>query len=322
MRTLIPALYALVLVTYGCQKPCTTTSQKVTPWGDTIFTTRTYTNCADTLSYAEKTFRADSSIISEGNMLNGQKNGTWTYYGPNRRETVYRNGFEVEMRMYREDGNLLSESILGADSLYAEKQFYPNGKVEAEEFTDLNGYLTGHGILYDSTGRKLAEGDNIAEDVLTDTVYMESPVPPHDMQPVVISESGGKHGPWVYYGFDGTIIDTVNFDKGKAIWGGSEIGKWKLEEVVNGNPADSTKEVLMNMPDLVGYEFTADGKLGAYNTQGQTTQWGTYSSSPGGADLYVFDSQKETHHIFLFHVEGESMRFAIGSRIYRLKREG
>lgn len=333
MRTLIPAVCTSLLIAVGCQKPCTkTTSTNNSPSeGEIGFVTkRDFADCGDTLNYREQVFqvaysdtgKTDTVIVSEGQFLNGQKDGKWIYFGRNRQETVYRNGFEVEIRDYSKDGKLMIESILGADSLYAEKQFYANGKVESEQFTNLNGYLTGHGILYDSTGRKLAEGDHISEDVLPDTVYIENPEPPYDLQQIIITENGGKHGPWVYYGFDGTIIDTVNFDKGKAVWGGSEVGKWKLEEIVNGNPTDSTKEVLMNIPDFVGYEFTADGKLGAFNTKGQTSNWGTYSWNPDGSSLYVFDNKKEGHAIFLFDIDKESMKFAIGTRIFHLKRVG
>lgn len=304
----------------GCQKPCTKTTQEATSWGDTIYTHRMYPNCNDTLNYYEKNLRSDSTIISEGSFVNGKKNGDWTYSGYQDQVKTYQNGLKVAVRTYRKDGSLEQEEILNADSLFEVRSYFRNGNLESEDFQNLEGYLTGHGILYDSTGRKLAEGDHIAEDVLGDTVYIENPNPPHDLQQTIITENGGKHGPWLYYDFDGNVIDTIQFNRGKAVWNADVVGKWKLDKIVSKGTENSGEEVLMAIPDLVGYEFTADGKLGAFNSKNVTSNWGTYATDSNGADLYVFDNQRVAHRIFLLGVEKESLKFAIGSSVFYLTR--
>jgi len=253
-------------------------------------------------------------------MLNGKKEGEWIYNGYAKRVLTYNAGIEVAAKEYDKAGNLRAESVLGTDSLYAEKQFYSNGKVEIEQFLTLDGYLTGHAIRYDSLGRKLAEGNHIPESCFSDTVYIESQEPPHDLKMTVIEELGGKHGPWIYYNFEGSIIDTINFDHGSATWTGNIVGKWRLKMTVNtsGNSAD--EKFLMHIPDFSGYEFTADGRMGAINQKDQTSNWGTFAWETDGQGLFVFDNTRTAHNIFLFTLNDLDLKFAIGNQIFYFER--
>lgn len=280
MKTTFPLLLLLALfVAVGCQQPCTKTTKQTTHAGDTIYSVRTYPNCEDTLSYSQKQVMADSSLVSEGRMENGKKEGEWVYNGYTKRVVTYHSDFEVALKEYDKAGNLQREKVFGKDSLYAEKQFHRNGKIQAESLINLDGFVTGHGVEYDTLGRKMAEGEHIAEDVLADTVYIENPNPPHNLEPVVVTENGGKHGPWQYYNGAGSHIATTNYNRGVAVWTGSLAGKWKLDSIStqsNTSSGEGTLDITMTVADLGGYEFYPTGAVNGIEVNGQGVGEGIY----------------------------------------------
>lgn len=289
----------VILFGVGCQKPCTKTISKRSFGGDTVYTLRTYPNCDDTLNYFQKQVKSDSTIISEGKFVNGQKDGEWKYYGFRKRVTTYKNGFDIGVKSYREDGSLSQEETLNADSLYEIRSYYRNGKVSSESFQNLDGYLTGHGVDYDSLGRKMAEGEYIAEPVLPDTMYIENPDPPYDLQMTIVTENGGKHGPWIYYDVDGNATDTVLFEMGEAIWSGSIVGKWIIDSVAtteNSSLGPALFALSMAMGNLLGYEFKPNGKVFSVQELGETQQVGTYQWSTNRRFLYAISTVNDSSH--------------------------
>ncbi|MBI1287673.1 MAG: hypothetical protein GC178_08855 [Flavobacteriales bacterium] len=210
----LPVLFIILAAAISCQKPCTKTTIRKGYYGDTTFIERTYANCTDTLTYYEKQMRSDSTVVSEGEVVNGKKEGEWVNSRWRKEVTSYSQGVEINVKEYDNDGILSLERTLGTDSLYRQRQFDGQGRLTVEEFVNMEGYLTGHGITYDSLGRKTSEGEHIAEPCLTDTVYIESPEPPYDLQMTIIEDLGGKHGLWTYYDADGNVTDTVMFDHG------------------------------------------------------------------------------------------------------------
>ena len=265
MKITFPFLVLLALfIGIGCQQPCTKTTKQTTYAGDTIYTIREYPNCEDTLSYNQKQVKADSSIVSEGRIVNGKKEGEWIYNGYVKRVLTFNSGIEVAGKEYGKTGNLQMERVLEKDSLYFEKNYFKNGNIESESFVNTADYLIGRGVEYDTLGRKMAEGEHIAEPVLPDTAYIENPNPPYDLQPTIITENGGKHGPWLYYDGAGNHIATVNYDRGVAIWTGNLAGKWKLDSVsTEGGSSikEGDLEIRMAMSDLSGYEFSPGGTV-------------------------------------------------------------
>ena len=264
--------------------------------GDTIYTIRTYPNCSDTLTYSQKQIKADSTIISEGSLVNGKKEGEWVYNGYQKRTVTYRSGIETDERSYDKDGRLELESILGKDSLYFERQFYGNGAVALERYVNLEGYLTGHGIEYDSLGRKMAEGEYIAEPVMPDTAFIPSPDPPHDMQQTIITENGGMHGPWIYFDVDGNVIDTVTFDRGQAAWTGNIVGKWRIDSIATEDTSSLGAVALvvgMALSDLQGFEFTDNYEMIHFDGKGKQLAVGSYSMSRNRTMLFTMNNDEE-----------------------------
>lgn len=219
-----------LLVCIGCQEPCTKTTSDVGYYGDTTYFIRAYPNCSDTLSYYEKHVKKDSTIISEGAFLNGKKDGDWKTTGYFNATTSYKNGQKTAILMFSKKGNLIQEKVLSPDSLFIEKSYYKDGTLESEGFQTMDEYLTGHGVEYDTLGRKSAEGEYIAEPVLTDTLYIESPEPPHDLQMTIVTENGGKHGPWILYDIEGDPSDTLMYDRGVLLGEGNALGKTETSE--------------------------------------------------------------------------------------------
>lgn len=207
-----------ILIGTSCQKPCTTTTAVPGYRGDTTYVERQYANCSDTLNYYEWKRREDSTIVLEGRVVNGKRDGEWIHRGfwDNRTET-YRMGTVVATKYFRNDGTLEQEEILNADSLFEVRSYHRNGSVESQLFMTMDGFMTGHGIDYDTLGRKSSEGEYIPEPCMTDTMYVESPDPPYDLQLTIVEELGGKHGPWVNYDGEGNVTDTVFYDHGILI---------------------------------------------------------------------------------------------------------
>ncbi|MCF8258342.1 MAG: hypothetical protein K9J06_12375 [Flavobacteriales bacterium] len=216
MRTLaLPTVLLALLVAIGCQNPCTKTTSEVNAYsGDTIFTERTYPACGDSLTYHERQVKSDSTVIAQGEVVNGMKEGVWETNAWWKTVREYEHGIAIKVEQFHKNGQLMQEQVLGADSLYKVRSFYENGTLESEHFKTLDDYLTGHGIEYDTLGRKTAEGDHLAEMSMGDTVYVESPVPPYDLKMTVISEAGVKHGPWLQYDADGNVTRTVTYVHG------------------------------------------------------------------------------------------------------------
>ena len=216
MKTTFLTLILLALFTsIGCQKPCTTTTFMVNSYtGDTLFTERTYAICGDTLNYYERRLKGDSTIISEGEVLNGKKEGIWKTNDWLKTISDFKNGVATKVEMFHKNGKLMQVELLGADSMYTVKSYYENGTLESEFLNTLDGYFVGHGVDYDTLGLKASEGEYIAEPCLTDTMYIESSEPPYNLQMTIIEELGGKHGPWIYYDIEGNVTDTVVFDQG------------------------------------------------------------------------------------------------------------
>ncbi|MGB0917464.1 MAG: toxin-antitoxin system YwqK family antitoxin [Flavobacteriales bacterium] len=297
MKTTIPPLFLLLLmIGTGCQQPCTKISKQSTYAGDTIYTYKTYPNCADTLTYTQRQIKADSSVVSEGEMLDGKKDALWVYYGYSKREAEYKNGIEIVKRSYDKEGRLSEESVLGEDSLYLEKTFYDNGQVRLERFVNSDGFLTGHGFAYDPLGRKAAEGDFIAEPVLPDTAYVENPEPPYDLQMTMITENGGKHGLWLFYDGEGNVTDTVNFEMGVAQWTGDIVGKWELDSISTTDTSSigtTLFAVAMAMSDMKGYEFTTAGKLRSLDSSGAASDNGEFAWSKDRTTLYWWKGQEQ-----------------------------
>jgi antitoxin component YwqK of YwqJK toxin-antitoxin module len=292
---ILPAFIGLLAV-IGCQKPCTKTTHQIAFAGDTIFTIRTYPNCADTLTYHQRQVKADSGLVSVGKIANGRKVGEWTYNGYTKSVTRYEAGVEVEVKDYDKQGRLRLERTLGKDSLYTEKQFYRNGKVGSQRFINMQGYLTGHGIEFDSLGRKMAEGNHIAEDVLPDTAFIPSPEPPHDMQQTIITESGGKHGPWLFYDPDGSINDTVTYDRGVAVWSGDLVGRWRIDSISTTDTSSMGMMAVvigMAFSDLQGFEFTNNYEMIHFDSKGKKLAVGSYGLSRDRAMLFMLNNDEE-----------------------------
>ena len=238
MKTTLPLLLIpVLLIAIGCQNPCTKTTFIVYSYsGDTIFTERAYPNCDDTLTYHERQVKRDSTVIAEGEVVSGKKEGIWETNGWMRTVTEYKQVIAVKAEWFHDNGKLMQEEVLGADSLYKVRSFYEDGTLESESYQNLDGYLTGSGIDYDTLGRKMAEGEYIAEPCLTDTIYIESPEPPYDLQMTIVEELGGKHGPWLNYDSSGNVTDTVVFDRGVPVGkeveseNGAELGVPKVEK--------------------------------------------------------------------------------------------
>ncbi|TNF29231.1 MAG: hypothetical protein EP314_02980 [Bacteroidetes bacterium] len=225
MKNLPTLLILIVLVTsFGCQNPCTQVTSGPLYAGDTTYIKRNYATCGDTLNYYQWRMKRDSTVLEEGEVLNGLKEGDWTVviYGQMHNVITYRAGNKVAAKMYGQDGALLQEEELLGDSIFRVRSYYEeSGQLEAEGYQTLDDYTTGHWVEYDTLGRKVAEGDHIAEPCLTDTMYIESPLPPHDLQMTVITESGGRHGPWLFYDGEGSVSDTVIYDHGIPVIDGA-----------------------------------------------------------------------------------------------------
>lgn len=215
MRTpLLASTLIGMMAALGCQEPCTTTMLQPGNYRDTLIVQRTYADCNDTLNYHEVQMRQDSTILAEGEVMDGRRQGIWTLNGWRKEIVTYAGGVEINIKEFDRNDLLSSERTLTPDSLYFEQQYDEQGRVILDQYVNMDGYLTGHGVTYDSLGRKTSEGEHIPEPCLIDTVYIESPDPPYDLQMTIIEELGGRHGLWTYYDTNGHVVDTIMYDHG------------------------------------------------------------------------------------------------------------
>ncbi|MCF8277105.1 MAG: hypothetical protein K9J17_10240 [Flavobacteriales bacterium] len=282
-----------LLVAIGCQQPCTTTTFNVNKYsGDTVFVKRAYAICGDTLNYYERQVTSDSIVVSEGEVLNGKKEGQWKTSGWNKTVSDYQHGIALRVEISNKEGVLEQEEVLGPDSLYKVKSFYEDGTLESEFFQTLDGLMTGRGIEYDKAGKKIAEGEYLTEWIIGDTMYIESPLPPYDLEMTIISDAGGKHGPWFYYDSNGNVTDTVKFNAGKAEWTGNLVGLWDSDSVATTYTAPSEKVLPMlayGFEDFKGYEFTESGSLHARGKKGRLGRTMHYDWTHDNSYLEVTD---------------------------------
>lgn len=269
-----------MMAAIGCQEPCTKTALQPDNFRDTIIVERSYADCNDTLNYHEVQMRKDSTVLADGEVQNGKREGIWILNRWRKEIVTYEGGFEVNIKEFDRNDLLSSERTFTADSLYFEQQFNQEGRVILNQFLNLEGYLTGHGITYDSLGRKTSEGEHISEPCLVDTVYIESPDPPYDLQMTIIEELGGRHGPWVYYDSEGNVTDTIMFDHGVQF---RESDRFKTGFHQNGLEPEGVKHSVEENPDaLLG------GRRGGALTKGDLLQ-STISCSDNSWKVNSFD---------------------------------
>lgn len=106
----------------------------------------------------------NGKIISEGNMLNQQRTGLWTYFHKNSSIVMmlenYRDGkLEGEKKIFYEDKSLAEEATYVNDKITGKRKLYsPKGAV-LEELTYVNGELHGPAKFYNDQGELMSEGN-------------------------------------------------------------------------------------------------------------------------------------------------------------------
>lgn len=317
----LPVLFIILAAAIGCQKPCTKTTIKKGYFGDTTFVERTYANCNDTLTYYEKQMRSDSTVVSEGEVVNGKKEGEWSMQRWGKEIITFSHGVEVNIKEFDKNGILSLERTLGTDSVYRQRQFDGQGRLMLEEFVNIEGYLTGHGISYDSLGRKDSEGENIAEECLLDTMYVESPEPPYDLQMTLVAENGGKHGPWVFYNAEGKATDTTIFDHGVATWSGDLTGKWNLDSLSTTDTASIGLALFaFALNGLKGFEFKNDGSVSSFDEKGKSHEQGSYRWSRDRTYLFLSDQGEDEDAIRIAKLTPTELQFVADGMTYYLVR--
>lgn len=209
-------LFAVIILGISCDNSCVKYTADTGPYGNQdLIVKRQYANCADTLNYYEWRLKSDSAEVSSGEVKAGLREGQWTNHSWNRKTvSTYESGVETLIFTYSSKDVLIEKLELQADSLYKGTAYYDNGNVESEYFQNSDGFLTGNGADYHKDGWKVAEGQYIPELCFADTVYIENPNPPHDLQMTIVEELGGRHGLWKLFDSEGNQIGSINYDHG------------------------------------------------------------------------------------------------------------
>ncbi len=228
----------------------------------------------DTLTYRKEFFYASGKINYTGQILDGSKNGIWTWWyenGNRKDKCKYKNGFYIDtVYHWFENGNIKQLEIVSSKKVRTDGccecdgtiiRFFENGQMK-EKFHSLNNQIQGTYTSYEKNGNwKIRTYRN---DTLNgpSTEYIKE-------NGKIIKvygqyKNGNEVGLWKWFNDKNTLYQSATFEDGYYT---GQFLKYhpngKIKEKANLNNADYNGETFHynSKGDLIKIEYYIKGKL-------------------------------------------------------------